>query len=139
MKTEPSTRAIRRSILAFIMRSPRSAAPSRLRFRHPRRGGVPGEVITMEAFVSTGTRFNDRTVLDSLVPIDIVNVKDMTLGGLMDLGSMLAASIPSVTFPPITAAGDASFARPIRMRGLASNEALILVNGQRLYQSAWKA
>ncbi|MSU64722.1 MAG: TonB-dependent receptor [Opitutus sp.] len=98
-----------------------------------------GEVVKLDPYISTGTRFDNRTVLESMVPIDVINVREMTAGGQTDLGSMLAASIPSITFPPITAASDASFARPIRLRGLASNELLILVGGKRLYQSSWKA
>src|ERR1051325_373582 len=37
--------------------------------------------IRLEAFVSTGTRFNDRTVVQSPVPIDIITSADLHQGG----------------------------------------------------------
>ena len=43
----------------------------------------------MEAFVSTGTRFNDRTVIESPVPIDLVTNLDLKLTGLTEPSQIL--------------------------------------------------
>lgn len=97
------------------------------------------EPIMLEQFVSVGTRFDQRTVTESPVPIDIISTRDLQVGGQSDMGQMLAASVPSIFFQPNQTASDASFARPIRLRGLASNQLLILVNGKRRHGSAHKA
>ncbi len=97
------------------------------------------EPLMLEQFVSIGTRFDQRTVTQSPVPIDIISTSDLQVGGQNDMGQMLAASVPSIFFQPNQSASDASFARPIRLRGLASNQLLILVNGKRRHGSAHKA
>ncbi len=102
-------------------------------------GAEEGKVVRLDDFVSTGTRFQGRTIVESPVPVDIITERDMRAGGMTEMGQMLAASVPSVSFPPNQAASDASFARPIRLRGLASNQLLILVNGKRRHGSAHKA
>ena len=38
------------------------------------------EIIKLEAFVATGTRFNDRTVIQSPVPIDVITSADLGKG-----------------------------------------------------------
>ena len=51
---------------------------------------APGEeVIKMQAFVSTGTRFNDRTVTDSPVPIDVVTDFEIRATGLTEPAQVL--------------------------------------------------
>src|SRR5687768_5780736 len=47
------------------------------------------EPIKLEAFVSTGTRFNDRTVIQSPVPIDIITAAELTQGGYTETSQML--------------------------------------------------
>src|SRR3954464_3542852 len=57
------------------------------------------EVVQLEKFVATGSRFNDRTVTQSPVPIDVISGSEMTQGGYNETSQMLQANIPSFNFP----------------------------------------
>ena len=57
------------------------------------------EPILLDAFVSTGTRFNDRTVIQSPVPIDVITSAEMQQGGYTETSQMLQALVPSFNFP----------------------------------------
>ncbi|MSU22659.1 MAG: TonB-dependent receptor [Opitutus sp.] len=97
---------------------------------------APEEVIKMEAFVSTGTRFNNRTVTESPVPIDIVSNLDLKLTGLTEPAQILQRLVPSVNFPRTSISDGTDSARPLTLRGLASDQVLVLVNGKRRHASA---
>lgn len=94
------------------------------------------EPIKLEAFVSTGTRFNDRTVIDSPVPIDIVLAADLEKGGYTEVSQMLQATIPSFNFPRPSLTDGTDHIRPATLRGLAPDQVLVLVNGKRRHTSA---
>lgn len=94
------------------------------------------EAIVMEAFVSTGTRFNDRTVTDSPVPIDVVSAADLKLTGFSESAQILQRLVPSVNFPRTSISDGTDSARPLTLRGLASDQVLVLVNGKRRHASA---
>lgn len=55
--------------------------------------------VKMEAVVSTGSRFNDRTVFESPVPIDVITRAEMEQGGYTEVSQMLQALVPSFNFP----------------------------------------
>jgi iron complex outermembrane recepter protein len=98
---------------------------------------APGdEVIKMQAFVSTGTRFNDRTVTDSPVPIDVVTDFEIRATGLTEPAQVLQRLVPSVNFPRTSIADGTDSARPLTLRGLAPDQLLVLVNGKRRHASA---
>lgn len=92
--------------------------------------------IQLEAFVSTGTRFNDRTVVQSPVPIDIVTSAEMTQGGYVETSQMLQALVPSFNFPRPSLTDGTDHIRPATLRGLAPDQVLVLVNGKRRHTSA---
>ncbi len=94
------------------------------------------EPIKLEAFVSTGTRFNDRTVTESPVPIDIVTRAEMTQGGYTETTQMLQALVPSFNFPRPSLTDGTDHIRPATLRGLAPDQTLVLVNGKRRHTSA---
>jgi len=77
-----------------------------------------------------------RTVADSPVPVDIINADDLnSIGGTADLTDNLKALIPSYTATPATGDGSA-FVRPTSLRGTASDQTLVLVDGKRRHRSA---
>ena len=76
------------------------------------------EPVKLEAFVSTGTRFNDRTVVDSPVPIDIVTSAEMQQGGYTEVSQMLQALVPSFNFPRPSLTDGTDHIRPATLRGL---------------------
>jgi iron complex outermembrane receptor protein len=94
------------------------------------------EPIRLEAFVSTGTRFNDRTVIQSPVPIDIITSADMEQGGYTETSQMLQALVPSFNFPRPSLTDGTDHVRPATLRGLAPDQVLVLVNGMRRHTSA---
>ena len=52
------------------------------------------EPIQLEKFVQTGTRFNDRTVIDSPVPIDVITRNDLSTGGYSETAQVLQTLVP---------------------------------------------
>ncbi len=94
------------------------------------------EPIQLEAFVSTGTRFNDRTVIESPVPIDVVTSAELQQGGYTEVSQMLQALVPSFNFPRPSLTDGTDHIRPATLRGLAPDQVLVLVNGKRRHSSA---
>ncbi len=92
--------------------------------------------IKLEAFVSTGTRFNDRTVTASPVPIDVVTQAELQHGGYTETSQMLQALVPSFNFPRPSLTDGTDHIRPATLRGLAPDQTLVLVNGKRRHTSA---
>src|SRR4051812_12320356 len=99
-------------------------------------GATKDEPIKLEAFVSTGTRFNDRTVVDSPVPIDVVTRTEMQQGGYTETSQMLQALVPSFNFPRPSLTDGTDHIRPATLRGLAPDQVLVLVNGKRRHTSS---
>src|SRR5687767_1838507 len=99
-------------------------------------GTAKDEPITLDAFVSTGTRFNDRTVIQSPVPIDVITSADLTQGGYTETSQMLQALVPSFNFPRPSLTDGTDHIRPATLRGLAPDQTLVLVNGKRRHTSA---
>jgi iron complex outermembrane receptor protein len=92
--------------------------------------------IMLQAFVSTGTRFSDRTVIQSPVPIDVITSAEMQQGGYTETSQMLQALVPSFNFPRPSLTDGTDHIRPATLRGLAPDQALVLVNGKRRHTSA---
>src|SRR4051812_48749741 len=80
------------------------------------------EPIKLEAFVSTGSRFNDRTVIDSPVPIDIVSNLEIRAGGYTEANQILQALAPSFNFPRPSVTDGSDHIRPATLRGLAPDQ-----------------
>ena len=95
-----------------------------------------GETVQLEKFVATGSRFNDRTVTQSPVPIDVVSRTEMTQGGYTETSQMLQANIPSFNFPRPSLTDGTDHIRPATLRGLAPDQTLVLINGKRRHTSA---
>lgn len=77
-----------------------------------------------------------RSVADSPVPVDLLSSEDLNaVGGTADMTDNLKALIPSYTATPATGDGSA-FVRPTSLRGTASDQTLVLVDGKRRHRSA---
>ncbi|MBL8266528.1 TonB-dependent receptor [Steroidobacter sp.] len=85
----------------------------------------------LQTVIVTGTRFSNRTELESPVPVDVLSRDSLRSGGYNDTPSMLAALVPSAYFPPTSTANSGSFMRRVQIRGLNSSQVLVLVNGKR--------
>ncbi len=86
--------------------------------------------------VIVGSRAAPRSVTDSAVPVDIITADEFKRSGSPDMPSMIQNLVPSfnVNDQPINDA--ATLVRPANLRGLASDQTLVLVNGKRRHRSA---
>jgi iron complex outermembrane receptor protein len=121
---------------AFALLASAAALPMFAQTTPPATPAKPDEVIKLEAFVSTGSRFNDRTVIDSPVPIDIVSNLEIRAGGYTEANQILQALAPSFNFPRPSVTDGSDHIRPATLRGLAPDQVLVLVNGKRRHSSA---
>jgi len=91
----------------------------------------------IEEVVTLGSRSTKpRTAADSTVPVDVFSADDLSsIGGGADITDALNTLIPSYQAAPATGDGSA-FVRPTSLRGMASDQTLVLVNGSRRHRSA---
>ena len=89
-----------------------------------------------EEIVVTGTRAQPRSVVESMVPIDVLSDDDFINQGETDVSTLLRTVAPSynVNTQPISDA--ATIARPANLRNLAPDHTLVLINGKRRHRSA---
>ncbi|OTG84149.1 TonB-dependent receptor [Acinetobacter sp. ANC 4558] len=96
------------------------------------------EAITLESVVVTGSRRAVKSALDAPAPVDIITPQALLNTGEFDLSKALAKISPSVTLPTSPAGGfGAAVAPGIALRGLTSDQTLILINGKRRHTSAY--
>ncbi|MFI5336200.1 MAG: TonB-dependent receptor plug domain-containing protein [Opitutales bacterium] len=93
-------------------------------------------VLQLGEFVTTGTRFSDRTVTDSPVPIDVIRGSELTQGGYIETSSMIQAQVPSFNFPRPSLTDGTDSIRPATLRGLSPDQVLVLINGKRRHTSS---
>ncbi len=143
MKTTPfASGRILRAPMSWDRRSGASAfvllalATSLAAQTAPAPAAPPQEVVQLEAFVATGTRFSDRTVTESPVPIDVVVAAELKQGGSTETNQLLQALVPSFNFPRATIGDGTDHIRPATLRGLAPDQTLVLVNGKRRHTSS---
>lgn len=89
-----------------------------------------------ETIVVTGTRTQGRSVVESIVPIDVITSEDFLNQGDTDVSTLLRTLAPSynVNSQPISDA--ATVVRPANLRNLAPDHTLVLVNGKRRHRAA---
>ncbi len=91
----------------------------------------------VDEIVTIGSRSSKpRSVQDSTVPVDVIPADDFNaMGNIADITDSLKTLVPSYTATPATGDGSA-FVRPTSLRGTASDQTLVLVNGKRRHRSA---
>jgi iron complex outermembrane receptor protein len=92
-------------------------------------------VTNLDAIVTTGTRAEERTVMSSASPIDVLSTVDIQLTGRTETAQMIQAVAPSFNFPRTSIGDGTDHIRPATLRGLAPDQALVLVNGKRRHVS----
>ena len=91
---------------------------------------------TIEEVVVTGTRRQDRTVAESLSPIDVISAEEIDRQGFSEMDDLLRTNVPSYQVNSHLIDDAGTLVRPAKLRGLAPDQTLILVNGQRRHRSA---
>ena len=94
------------------------------------------ELVSVDEVVVVGSRSTQRTALESATAKDVVDGADLQSAGTSRTGEMLQKSIPSIDQPREAMGDGTQTVRPIRMRGLGSDQVLTLVNGKRRHKSA---
>jgi iron complex outermembrane receptor protein len=90
----------------------------------------------LEQVVVTGTRVANRSVLDTAVPVDVVSAESLQNLGVTELNQALSVALPSLNFPRPGLADGTDTIRPATLRGLAPDQALVLVNGKRRHTAS---
>lgn len=91
---------------------------------------------TLGEVVVTGTRRSDRTVEKSPTPIDVISGDSLQQQGFSSLNDALRTEVVSLNVQRFVAQDGAAFIRPFSLRGLPSDQTLVLVNGKRRHRSA---
>ncbi|MGB3269770.1 MAG: TonB-dependent receptor [Rhodanobacter sp.] len=94
------------------------------------------DAVNLSQVIVTGTRTSDRTQSSSLVPVDVIPAQVLNDSGAVSLGNALDLAVPSLNFPLASMSDTFAFVRPFQMRGLNSDQVLILVDGKRWHSSA---
>ena len=90
----------------------------------------------LEQVIVTGTRVANRSVLDTAVPVDVVTSESLQNLGVTELNQALSVALPSLNFPRPGLADGTDTIRPATLRGLAPDQALVLVNGKRRHAAS---
>jgi len=94
-----------------------------------------GEVL--QDVVVIGSRTPGRTVTESAVPIDVINMKAIaSQGPQVNLNQILNMVAPSFTSNTQTVADGTDHIDPAQLRGLGPDQVLVLVNGKRRHTSS---
>lgn len=95
------------------------------------------EGLLIEGLEIVGSRALNRSVTNSLVPIDILDVRQITgTQGQLDVNQMLQYAAPSFNANRQTGADGADHVDPATLRGLGPDQTLVLINGKRRHQSS---
>lgn len=94
------------------------------------------EARSLDRVVVTGTRVADRTIAESVSPIDIITPEVLRSTGTQELATALSRAIPSLTFPRPAVSDGTVAVRPAQLRGLSPDHVLVLVNGKRYHSGA---
>lgn len=86
--------------------------------------------------VAIGTRRADRTVLESVVPVDVITAADIQASGFTQTVQVLQMLVPSYNAPRPSISDGSDSMRPATLRGLGPDQVLVLVNGKRRHTSA---
>ncbi|MEP6833141.1 MAG: TonB-dependent receptor [Gemmatimonas sp.] len=91
---------------------------------------------SLETVAILGSRGQERTVISAPVPVDVISSTELQQSGRTETSQMIQAVAPSFNLPRATVADGSDHIRPATLRGLAPDQALVLVNGKRRHPSA---
>jgi iron complex outermembrane recepter protein len=90
---------------------------------------------TQEVII-TGTRRTDRTVAESSAPIDVIAGSELSTQSTSNMLDTLSNRVPSFIVGQNSISDASSFVRAPSLRGLPSDEMLVMLNGKRMNRSA---
>jgi iron complex outermembrane receptor protein len=91
----------------------------------------------IEDVVLIGSRNKKRTVVNSAVPVDVIEVKQLSQStGQVEINQLLQFSAPSFNSNKQSGSDGSDAVDPASLRGLGPDQTLLLVNGKRYHQSS---
>ena len=95
------------------------------------------ESLELSEVLVVGTRSTTRTVTETPVAIDVLNLKEIAARtGLPDVHQILQYAAPSFNVNRQSGADGADHIDPASLRGLGPDQTLVLINGKRRHQSS---
>jgi iron complex outermembrane receptor protein len=92
---------------------------------------------TLGEVVVIGSRNQNRTVLESAVPVDVINIEDLALSSpQINVNQLLNYVAPSFTSNTQTISDGTDHIDPASLRGLGPDQVLVLINGKRRHNSS---
>lgn len=93
--------------------------------------------MALSEVVLVGSRNRSRTVVESTVPIDVLDIKELsTAVPQVNLNQMLNYVAPSFTSNTQTISDGTDHIDPASLRGLGPDQVLVLINGKRRHNSS---
>ena len=89
----------------------------------------------LDELVVVGTRRLPRLVRDSAVPIDVLAPRDFTDAAVTDMDDVLRTNVPAYNVRR-SGGDEASLVRPASLRGLPTDNIIVLFNGKRRHRSS---
>src|SRR5579862_4810058 len=89
-----------------------------------------------EEVIITGTRRKDRTVAESSAPIDVIGGTELAEQTTSNMLDTLSNRVPSFIVGQNSISDASSFVRAPSLRGLPSDEMLVMLDGKRMNRSA---
>ena len=84
-----------------------------------------------------GSRSLNRSVTESMVPVDLIDVASLTAAnGQLDINQLLQYTAPSFNSNRQSGSDGADHIDPATLRGLGPDQTLVLINGKRYHQSS---
>lgn len=90
----------------------------------------------LDEVVITGTRRTDRSVTDSASPIDVISGDDVSAQPAANLLEAVRNIVPSFFVGQNSISDASTFVRAPSLRGLPSDQVLVMLNGKRFNRSA---
>lgn len=93
--------------------------------------------IAIDELVVLGTRASNRTSTDTPVPVDVINVDELSLAAPQtQLNQILHYTAPSFSSNTQTISDGTDHIDPASLRGLGPDQVLVLMNGKRRHNSS---
>ena len=93
--------------------------------------------VSLDEFMVVGTRNPNRTATESVVPVDVLDMKDLSsLGSQTSVNDIMNMVAPSFTSQPQTVSDGTDHIDPASLRNLGPDQVLVLINGKRRHTSA---
>ena len=92
-------------------------------------------VLGLDEVVVVGTRRLPRLVKDSVVPVDVLGPQDLDNAATTDMDDILRTHVPSYNVRRV-GGDEAALVRPATLRGLPTDNIVVLLNGKRRHRSS---